>query len=125
MTRHTALYSLITGLDLTALGIASSSQVYRTAAPSSPEQYPFIVIKWDSSSPLVGTVSSERVEVWAYSEDSYVPIEDILRAVRDAMLDAPDVLGGVTWSGYSRDLYDDIYKCLTKYAAFTLPAGGG
>ena len=124
MNKHAAAFSIVTGLDLTMHGITSpATQVFRSLGAESPEVRPFIVLTWGSTDAFVKSLAAERLQVWVYDESSYVPIDAILEKIKDAFLAAPAQLGDLTWNGNSEDLYDDIFRCPTRYAAFTLPAG--
>lgn len=124
MNRHASAYTIVKELDLTEHGITSpDTQVFRSLGAESPEVRPFVVMMWGSTDTVVKSLAEERLQVWVYDESSYVPIDAILEKIRDAFLAAPALLGDIVWNGYSADMYDDIFKCPTRYAAFTLPAG--
>lgn len=124
MSKHEEAYTIITSLDLSAHGITSpSTQIVRSLGASSPAVRPFIVLQWGTTSAVVKNLAEETLQVWAYDESSYTRIDAILSAIRDEMKSHPNELGDVTWNGYSNDLYDDIFKCATRYATFTMPTG--
>lgn len=124
---HQQVFTLLTtDTALTGLGMTPQS-VFGAATAESPEMRPFAVIKWGSDTPFIGSVSSESLELWVYDEPgSFVEINKIIARARQVLCEENVDIVGVdgsrfstaSWRGTSRELYDDIYKCNTRFATF-------
>jgi hypothetical protein len=106
-----------------SLGIVPEANVYRSLGADSPEERPFIVVQNAPGAVAFGTVGTRVIQVWMY-DTSYTRIDPALTTIRDALL-ADTTLGDVVWEGTSEDLYDDKFRCATRYAAFLLPNSDG
>lgn len=120
MSKAADVYTLITGLDLTAHGVTPSA-ITRSASAVNPEHRPFVIVKWGAETQAFGMVAEAELSIWVYDEpSSYVRIDAILADIV-AALRADTSLGDVRWNGTSADLYDDVFMCVTRYASLTLP----
>jgi len=124
------LYHLFTtDPELNSLGL-SSANVFGAATAESPEMRPFAIIKYGLDTAAFGATGSQVVQFWVYDEgNSYVRINNILERVKQLILTTAGlVIDGqrftvADWNGSSEDLYDDIYRCITRYAMFTAVGG--
>jgi hypothetical protein len=107
----------------------NTDTVFGAAAATSPQVRPFAVVKWGNETPFIGRVGSSTLELWVYDEgSSYSRINDIIsRAITVLCEDNVDIAGAdgsrfstARWGGTSPELYDDIYKCVVRFATFTV-----
>uniref|UniRef100_A0AAU6R763 Tail terminator n=1 Tax=Micrococcus phage Kurnik TaxID=3092208 RepID=A0AAU6R763_9CAUD len=127
MTRAPVYSILTTDPVLTSLGM--TPQTLLGSSPlSSPEVRPFAVAKYGDEQAFIGSLAQQELQLWVYDEPgSYVNINKILVRARELLtVEVVDrVVDGqrfstAKWLGNSPDLYDDIYKCITRYATFTI-----
>lgn len=126
---HRPVYTLLSedsalnGLGLTADTIKGSTVL------QSPEDRPFAVAKWAGhAQPLVKHIAAEQFQFWIYDEPgSYDRINKALDRVYSILCEenVDIVVDGerfstATWLGDSIELYDDIYKCITRYGTYTI-----
>jgi hypothetical protein len=123
-----AVYSLLSSSsELAALGFTGGS-IYRSVSAESPEQRPFMVLRWGNETPAFGTTGTEFLTVWVYDEPGdYGRIDSALLAIRNVLTSAVQVAGTdnkiltqADWSGNSEDLYDDMFACITKNSLYTV-----
>lgn len=127
---HKPVYHLLTSDEgLQALGITSDS-LKGSTVHQSPDMRPWGIVKWGDVTPFTATSGPELLELWVYDQPgSYDTINKILRRARQVLHDNADVvIGGerfstAIWRGDSVELYDDIYKCIVRYATFTVAGG--
>lgn len=119
---------LVNDLALNALGLTSTT-VLESLNHSSPEYRPFAVLNWGASDPAAGGLSARFLDVWVYDEPgSYAAVVNpALARIRQILcVEKFDYTYGgqhfatATWRGDSPNLYDDIFKCVTRYASFSV-----
>jgi len=105
----------------------TANTILGSSVQDSPEVRPFAVLKWADVTPAFTTGSSEIMQFWAYDEPgSYDNINSILKRVRAVLDENTDVevdderYSTSKWNGDSAELYDDIFKCIVRYATFTI-----
>lgn len=122
-----AVYSLLTSdPELISLGFTAETMI-RSTGTDSPTARPFGIIAWSEDTPAFANVGSTIVRVWLYDEPgSYDRIDDGISRVRQILTAAVNVSGAdgytlsqAVWAGNSGDEWDDMFKCSTRYAAFT------
>lgn len=125
---HAPVYQLLsTDSVLNDLGMTADTILGSTVAQS-PEVRPFMIVKWGTSDPIVGRIGPETLEVWAYDEPgSFVRINTVLKRVYSILVEEnADVVveeerfSTAKWRGDSPELYDDIFKCATRYSTFSV-----
>lgn len=127
MSRKPVFALLTTDPELQALGMTSDT-VKGSSPTTSPEIRPFAILKWGEEQPFIGSIHEKELQMWVYDEPgSYTLINSILLRARTLLVDeAVDVVvdgerfSTARWQGTSPDLYDDIYKCITRYASFAI-----
>lgn len=124
---RTWLYNVLSGSPgVTAL--VPVARIYGAGAMSGRPTAPFISIGFGPGLPaLTGDgldrVRSETVDIWAHDDEGgYITIDDILDAVRAAVLAAVPPASGypAVPLGRSGDLADDILDTLKKSETFNL-----
>jgi len=118
---------LSTDAQLLSLGMTAASFL-GTSAADSPEMRPWAIIKWGQSTPAFGLTGETALEVWYYDEPgSYVRINKLIERTKSLLQDAVHVQGSdgdeltaARWAGDSPELYDDVFKCITRYTSFTV-----
>lgn len=123
-----AIYSMLTTDErLQALGM-SQETTYGSATLQSPSESLFTVLKYGDDTAFLGMLSTQSLEVWVYDEPgSYVRINKVIDIVKQILTENVDVVdddGGrfsqARWMSTSRELYDDIYKRITRFATFNV-----
>lgn len=127
--RKPLFHLLTTDPELNTLGL-SATNVFGAATAISPEMRPFAVLKYGLDTTAFGVTGSQVVQFWVYDEgSSYTRINDCLDRVKQLISQTADLVIGdqrfavADWNGLSEDMYDDIYKCITRYAVFTAVGG--
>lgn len=124
-----AVYSAISNdSDLATLGFIGS-EVYGSTDMENTKSDKFIVLRWGAETPAFGTIGTEDLTVWVYDRlSSYDDINKAIRIIRDKIL-LPMVhkagtdgfcVSQVSYSGTSEDLYDDMFKRITRNIVFTV-----
>lgn len=125
MSEAPVFHLLSTDSALNALGLTSDT-ILGSANQRSPEYRPFAVLSWGENTPFVGQMATRHLDVWVYDEPgSYVKINSAIKRVREILCDENvhvdsngQHFSTAQWRGDSPDLYDDIFKCVTRYASF-------
>lgn len=125
-TRETVAVMINELPALRALGLVENA-VYQADTMSTPQERPFIVIRWLDEVPGLGRSRVLPFDVWGYDrEGDYTRIDRILWTIADYLCDqiAVPTDGGVISQilgrsrtnnpglGRGSDLYDDGYKCI-------------
>lgn len=104
------------------------------AVIDTPLARPFVILKTTGTSRNVGRFTT--LEIWVYDDrGSYTKIDNFLRTLRSFLDTAAEssrtrsdgsVVRLVTtdWQGDSADLYDDIFRCGTRYGSWRLIGAG-
>lgn len=123
-----AVYTMLSSdAALISMGFTADAW-FSSASAESPLQRPFGIIKWGGSFPAFKLTGSTDVTIWLYDEPgSYVRINAAIERIKRLITSAVQVQGSdqmtltmAQWSGDSEDLYDDIYKCVTRNSTFTV-----
>lgn len=128
------VYEVLTASASLALHIAADGWYEEGSIVDTPMQRPFVILKLSGTPRGVRAVST--LEVWCYDErGDYSRIDDFLRALKAffstmseqqrTRSDSSVVrLVLADWQGDSADLYDDIFRCGTRYASWRLVGAG-
>lgn len=124
-----AIYSMLTtDARLHAIGMTSAT-TYGSATMQSPSEQLFTVLKYGDDTAFLGMLSTQSLEVWVYDmPGSYSRINNVIDIVKQILtvenVDVVDEDGGrfsqARWMSTSRELYDDIYKRVTRFATFNV-----
>jgi hypothetical protein len=131
MSLRSAVFDLLASdATLAALGINAES-LYVFGAVDTPPQRRFVVLRWGDRNPSPVPVAIQTLAVWAYDrERDFSPILDVLARVRKLLegREPWNVGGGwvcgLTWTGQSPDLMDDVYGAITKNDTYDIAASG-
>jgi hypothetical protein len=110
---------------LIGLGVGA---VYGANAVDTPAEDLFLIVSWNVKDLAFKSTATTRLTVWAHDKDrDYGRIADVLRRVRDVLLDAVHVAGAdgwtltlVEWDGEGPDLFDEGYNTVTRYSDFVV-----
>jgi hypothetical protein len=126
MTARAAVHSLIQGDSVITqdLGVGG---VYAAESVDTPPEELVIVIRWLETEKAFGTTGPTPLQIWVHdTQRDYGRITDVLKRLKDLLpatihLPGEDgwTLSTAEWRGESRDLYDDGYKTVTRYAEFS------
>lgn len=124
MTARAAVYSLLsTDPVLEDLGF---EKVYASNSIDSPDEYKFLVIRWEERTFFTPEHGPQSMTVWAHTRDrDYGDIDRALQRVRELLTSAIHLAGDdgwvltqADWSGDSSDLVDDGFHTLTRNSSF-------
>lgn len=117
-TRDTIATALATSEVLRELGLPADS-VYQADTVDSPEQRPFIVVRWGDDEPGMGKTTIRPFDLWVYDEfGDYNRADQIARAAASELLALEQVATDTGWimSILDRrkggDLADDGFNAL-------------
>lgn len=131
--RKLAYDTLVSASALTTL-VPAPGWYEEGSVVDTPVQRPFVILKFGGTVRSVGKLT--RLEIWCYDDrGDYTKIDNFHRAVHSffaAMTeqkrtrsDASVVrLVAADWQGDSADLYDDIFRCNTRYSSWRLIGAG-
>lgn len=128
MSTEAAFHQLLSSnLPLRNMGWVDGS-IQRSVATASPEERPFMVLRWGDHVRAFGNVGTSDVTLWLYDEGaSYDRIDEAIEHLRSFLpsvagyvADDGSTLNQIIWRGGSGDLYDDMWKCVTRNVVFTV-----
>lgn len=129
-TRDVVWQRLTTDPQLAVLGIDSLTTFGVMGADSPRREGVWVVLRWGLIEPGPGRDSLSNVvnlDVWAYNaEPDYKPVVDVLQRCR-ALLVGMEGFSGVSsvqWTGDSEDLWDDVYRAVTRNSSYRIAASG-
>jgi hypothetical protein len=123
-----AAYQLVSeNEELRSMGFTAES-VHRSLGTESPEERPFIVMSWGNEDVAFRGTGTEQLQVWVYDEPgSFDRIDKALDVIERLFTDSTHVQDGAggymsaaDWRGRSADLFDDIFRCATRYGQVTV-----
>lgn len=116
---------------LNGLGINSGTLYPGLMAPDSPKEDKFAVLHWGISEPGPGrdnpNVAVENLSVWAYNRSpDYDPILRTLQRCKALLVptQGTSAIMTVNWQGDSEDLWDDVYRAVTRNSSYRISSGG-
>lgn len=132
MNVREAVYQALTGDPvLNGMGINTDTVYGGQMTVDSPEAQKFVVLRWGQTEvgpgrrPGKGCV--ENLAIWAYNRQTdYGPILDILarcRVVLDGIVASNGIIQ-VDFQGSSEDLWDDVWRAITRNHSYRIPTGG-
>lgn len=96
-----------------------------------PEQRPFIQLRWNNTSPGLDVVSRRDLVVWIHDmPGDYDRIDSVIRRIKTVMASLVGVahssghLMVAEWTGDSADLTDDGHGTITRTTSFSLVGTG-
>jgi hypothetical protein len=112
--------------SLGQLGV-SRDAIYAAEAVDSPNSHPFIVIRWGTITPGVGSMNVQEFTVWVHDKSQdYQLIDLVLKRIR-VLLDGTGpaatiegYVGEISWQGDSGDTRDDGYHTITRNSLYQL-----
>lgn len=110
-----------------------AGQSWAANALDTPTAYPFIVHRWEETSPAFGLIGTETLRVWVHDEvGDYARINTLLEWVKMTLTAMTHVAGSdgrivtqIDWTGDSGDLYDDGWKTISRNAGFRVVSRAG
>jgi hypothetical protein len=124
------VYNLLAAdAGLAALGITSANLFPGLMTPDSPPEDRFVVLRWGQTErgPGRNAGRAENLSIWAYNRQTdYAPVLDVLTRCKAILLgiSGPGAIIQVDWQGDSEDLWDDVYRAVTRNSSFRIPSGG-
>ena len=117
---------------LTAPGLPSQ-QSWAMNSLDTPTQWPFIVQRWEETTPAYGLVGTQGLTVWVHDQPGdYARINTLLEWIKSALTAMVHVNGGdgrivtqIDWTGDSSDLFDDGWGTITRNAGFRVVSRAG
>lgn len=128
MPRAVVYTAVSTNTKLHTLGYAAA-EVYGSASMENTKADKFIVLRWGQETPAFGVIGTEFLTVWVYDKsNSYTDINKALKIIRDEILlpmihrvgSSGSGVSQVSFNGFSEDLYDDMFKRITRNGVFTI-----
>jgi hypothetical protein len=124
MTARAAVMTLLESDPiLSGIGVGA---VYAANSVDTPAESLFMTVHWDEHPAVFKQHGPETLVVWVHDrERDYgridAAIERLILILEDAVhLDGADgTLSCASWTGTSRDLFDDGYNTVTKNVSFT------
>lgn len=135
MTIRDLVYEkLCNDTELNALGF-SATNIYpawsRDSTPASVEGEMFMVLRWGTKEPGVGTVVPRLLDIWAYNRDPFFEVlENALIRCRSVLAPLPGQFAnpgwvlGVEWQGAGPDGLDEGYQAHYISENYRITASG-
>lgn len=123
-----AFLAIVTGA---LAGQVDADRIMPTGSVDTPSgDAPFVIIKWEESTAVFGSVGPTNVDIWFYDfQRTYSRIAPMMMACKNALIEAEHVSGtdgfaltSAKWLGDSPDLYDDMYKAVLRRATYRVSA---
>ena len=116
--------------ELQSLGVVSEGVL--SGDVDTPEQRPFLNLRWGSVAPGMDVVNTSTLVIWVHDEPNDYeakvnPILLRLRVIITGLVGVQHSTGWLTmaqWNGDSEDLVDDGHGTITRNTAFTLIGSG-
>lgn len=128
------MYQLLTGEPSLTTLVPAPGWYEQGAVVDTPAERPFVIMKFSGTPRAAGKFSV--MELWCYDDrGDYTRIDDFLRAAR-AFFETEPVASRIRdddslvrlvfadWQGDSADLYDDVFRCNTRYSSWRLVGSG-
>jgi len=122
--------AIIADPTLAGLGVVSAGVL--AGDVDTPQQRPFLNLRWGTTLPGLDIVSRRTLVIWVHDEpnDYSARVDSILvqlRTVLASLVGQDNGTGhvvGVEWTGDSDDLVDDGHGTITRTASFLLVGSG-
>lgn len=117
---------------LTAPGLPAQ-QSWAANSLDTPTAWPFIVHRWEETTPEFGLVGLETLRVWVHDKPGdYTQINTLIEWVKSTLTAMIHVAGSdgrivtqIDWTGDSGDLFDDGWGTITRNAGFRVVSRAG
>ena len=110
-----------------------SGQSWGAHALDTPQEFPFIVTRWEDKTPAFGLIGPQNLTIWVHDEPGdYTRINVLLEWIKATLTAMIHVSGSdgsivtqVDWTGDSPDLFDDGWNTITRNATFRIISRAG
>lgn len=117
--------------DATLAGLGITSEGVYAGDVDTPQERPFIQLRWGQTTPGLDTVDNRVLVVWVHDRPGdYIAIDAIVRRIKDIFrsLEATQHASGwilkIEWVTDSDDLTDDGHGTITRTTTHNLVASG-
>jgi hypothetical protein len=129
-TRDVVWNVLIADPQLNALGVTQDNLFGVMGGDSPRSKGLWVVLHWGLIEVGPGRDSLSNVlnlSVWAYNaQPDWSPVLAVLRRIRTLLvgMEGLNVVSSVQWTGDSEDLWDDVYRAITRNSSYRIAAQG-